>query len=77
MAFLDIMPIERGHVLVIPRQHRDKLKDLQGSEGAALGAWLPVVCRAVMRALGHPDGDWNVVQNNGTAEFPYTMARTN
>ena len=65
MAFLDIMPIERGHVLIIPRSHRDKLKDLEGGEGASLGAWLPVLSRAVMRALGQPNGDWNVVQNNG------------
>lgn len=67
MAFLDIMPITAGHVLVIPRNHRVKLGDLQGSEGAALGQWLPAVSRAVMRALGKGDGDWNVVQNNGKA----------
>ena len=65
MAFLDIMPITAGHVLVIPRPHREKLMDLRGNEGAALGMWLPVVSRAVMRALGRDGGDWNIVQNNG------------
>ena len=65
MAFLDILPITQGHVLVIPREHREKLKDLKGSQGAALGAWLPVVSRATMRALGRGEGDWNIVQNNG------------
>lgn len=67
MAFLDIMPITAGHVLVIPRPHREKLMHLRGSEGAALGSWLPVVSRAVMRALGRDGGDWNVVQNNGAS----------
>ena len=65
LAFLDIMPITQGHVLVIPRTHRTKLGDLQGDEGAALGMWLPAISRATMRALGNGDGDWNVVQNNG------------
>lgn len=65
MAFLDILPIAMGHVLVIPREHREKLKDITGSQGAALGAWLPVVSRATMRALGRAEGDWNIVQNNG------------
>lgn len=65
LAFLDILPITQGHVLVVPRQHREKLKDLKGHQGAALGAWLPVVSKATMRALGRAEGDWNVVQNNG------------
>lgn len=65
MAFLDIMPISPGHVLVVSRHHREKLKDLKGNEGAALGSWLPIVSGAVMRALGKGEGDWNVVQNNG------------
>lgn len=65
MAFLDILPIEQGHVLVIPRKHRGKLKDVSVSEGGALGSWLPIVSKAIMRALGRPEGDWNVVQNNG------------
>lgn len=66
MAFLDIMPITAGHVLVVPREHKEKLGDLRGNQGAALGAWLPVVSRATMNALGRKGGDWNVVQNNGT-----------
>lgn len=65
MAFLDILPLSEGHTLVVPRNHRVKLKDLKGAEGAALGTWLPVVSRAVMKALGRAEGDWNIVQNNG------------
>lgn len=65
LAFLDILPMVPGHVLVVSRKHRQKLGHLTGGEGAALGVWLPAVCRATMRALGKDDGDWNVVQNNG------------
>ncbi|KAI9728658.1 MAG: hypothetical protein M1828_002764 [Chrysothrix sp. TS-e1954] len=65
IAFLDIMPISPGHVLVVSRSHREKLSDLKPAESAALGLWLPIVSRAVMRALGRDGGDWNVVQNNG------------
>lgn len=66
LAFLDILPMVPGHVLVVSRKHRHKLGHLTSGEGAALGMWLPAVCRATMRALGKDDGDWNVVQNNGT-----------
>ena len=59
----------RGHTLVIPRKHRTKLSDLSLPESQALGTWLPLISRAVMRAVDPtaPEyGDWNVVQNNGT-----------
>ncbi|MCJ1366756.1 hypothetical protein MMC16_005886 [Acarospora aff. strigata] len=65
IAFLDIMPISRGHVLVATRAHRRKLSDITVEEGKALGVWVGVVSRGVMRALGMEGGDWNIVQNNG------------
>jgi len=68
MAYLDIMPIARGHVLVATRAHRQKLSDVSVEESRELGVWVRVVSRAVMRALGmegEEGGDWNVVQNNG------------
>lgn len=37
--------------------------DLTPEEGAALGAWLPILTRAVSRAM--QVDDLNVVQNNG------------
>ena len=75
LAFLDIMPITEGHVLVVSRTHREKLGDLKGNEGAALGVWLPVVSRAVMRALGRDNGHWNVVQNNGNSALVTRLRR--
>lgn len=64
IAFLDIMPLSPGHVLLIPRNHAEKITDLTPEEGASLGAWLPIITRAVSRALQVED--LNVVQNNGT-----------
>jgi diadenosine tetraphosphate (Ap4A) HIT family hydrolase len=35
-AFLDIRPVARGHVLVVPRRHRLRLEDLDEREGVAM-----------------------------------------
>ncbi|KAL6868740.1 hypothetical protein ACO1O0_000057 [Amphichorda felina] len=65
IAFLDILPLSRGHVLVCPRAHRPKLTDATPAEARRLGAAVRVLSAALMRATGV--GDWNVVQNNGAA----------
>lgn len=67
VAFLDIAPLTRGHVLICPRAHGAKVTDLSPSDAAAIGFWIPIVSRAVMRALwgGEGEGNWNVVQANG------------
>ena len=72
LAFLDHAPISRGHVLLVLRRHVEKASAMSVDEGQALGAWLGVVGRGVVRgvAMGGDDdedgiGDWNVVQNNG------------
>lgn len=65
IAFLDIMPLSRGHLLVCPRNHRPKLTDTSPEEAALLGAHVRVLSEAVSRATGVYD--WNVVQNNGAA----------
>jgi hypothetical protein len=51
LAFLDHMPITRGHILVTTRAHCEKLSDTSITQSAALGAWLPLVSRAVMRVI--------------------------
>ncbi|KAI1488635.1 HIT-like domain-containing protein [Biscogniauxia mediterranea] len=65
IAFLDIQPLSRGHVLLCPRAHRPRLTDATPGEAADLGARLRVLSAAVARATQTPD--WNVVQNNGAA----------
>ncbi|KIW85746.1 hypothetical protein Z517_01138 [Fonsecaea pedrosoi CBS 271.37] len=69
VAFLDIMPLTRGHVLVAPRKHRVKVGDLSPDEGAEIGRVLPLLARSVIKAvlpdIPHEEADYNVVQNNG------------
>lgn len=65
MAFLDIMPLARGHLLLCPRRHAPKLTGTTPAEARELGYYLRVLSAALGRATGV--GDWNVVQNNGAA----------
>lgn len=62
-AFLDIAPLSRGHVLVVPREERAMLHELSDESAAALGRALPRVARAVMAATGATH--YNILQNNG------------
>ena len=68
-------------MLVVVRNHREKLGGVTSREGAEVGRWLGVVSRAVVGSVredlngGGEEGDgedvdvdvgdWNVVQNNG------------
>ncbi|KAF4506168.1 hypothetical protein G6O67_006279 [Ophiocordyceps sinensis] len=65
VAFLDIMPLSPGHLLLCPRAHRPKLTDATPREARHLGAYVRILSVALVRAIGV--GDWNVVQNNGAA----------
>ncbi|KAH7031855.1 HIT-like domain-containing protein [Macrophomina phaseolina] len=63
MAFLDILPMTRGHLLVTTREHRGKVQDVEGLEGRDVGFWLPLLAKTVARVTGVTD--YNLVQNNG------------
>lgn len=63
LAFLDIMPLSRGHTLVIPKERKAFLHELSPASGAALGSALVQVSQAVLRATGAES--YNVLQNNG------------
>ena len=67
VAFLDIAPLSRGHVLLCPRRHCEKATDMNVSESAALGVWLPILTRTVLQVLGATteDASWNIIQANG------------
>lgn len=62
-SFLDIMPIARGHTLVIPKEPAVTLDQLSEKSAAAIGRALPRICRAVLAATGATA--YNVLQNNG------------
>ena len=36
VAFLDAFPVARGHVLAVPRAHRERIQDMTGDEAADL-----------------------------------------
>lgn len=62
-AFLDIFPLSKGHVLVIPKEPVAKLHELSDEASAAIGRVFPRLCRAVMQVTGCED--YNILQNNG------------
>ena len=63
LAFLDVNPLSRGHVLVIPKEPAETLDQLSDDAAAACGRVLPRLARAVMAATGARA--FNVLQNNG------------
>lgn len=62
-AFLDIGPLSTGHALLVPRQEAEQVHHLTDESAAALGAALPRIARALMKATGAPA--YNVLVNNG------------
>lgn len=63
MAFLDILPMTLGHLLVVVRDHRPKVENMEPEESRDVGFWLPLLAKAVKNVTG--TGDYNIVQNNG------------
>lgn len=63
LAFLDIGPMSYGHALVIPKERVAQLHELSDEAGAALGAALVKVAKAVVKATGATA--YNILQNNG------------
>ncbi|KAI9932933.1 Histidine triad nucleotide-binding protein 2, mitochondrial [Aspergillus wentii] len=61
------MPLTKGHVLVITRDHYEKVGEVGVGVGREVGQWLPIISRVVMKTLFGDNADlhWNVVQNNG------------
>lgn len=62
-AFLDIKPVNPGHVLVIPKAHYTNVFD----EPEELWAKVMTTARKIAHALsaGLPTGDVNITTNNG------------
>ena len=67
VAFLDIAPLSPGHLLVCPRRHAVKSSEITVVESTALGFWLPVLTRAVLKSVGTTpeEASWNILQANG------------
>ena len=63
LAFLDIGPLARGHLLLIPKAHCRTIDELSADQAAAVLRHLPALVAAVRQAT-RCDGV-NVLQNNG------------
>jgi len=65
IAFMDIMPVTKGHVLLIPKNHRENIYEMTADEASHLFAAAPKIANALKETF-EPAG-LNLVQNNGAA----------
>jgi len=63
LAIMDIGPIVKGHVLVMPKAHYQDIHALPEDDLKALAGCVKTVCRALRNGL-HAEGI-NIIQNNG------------
>jgi histidine triad (HIT) family protein len=63
MAFLDLFPFTRGHLLVVPKHHGERLTDLPAESRTALIHTLNTMCRRSERLTSA----YNVALNAGSA----------
>ncbi|ALS79296.1 MULTISPECIES: HIT family protein [Planococcus] len=62
-AFMDIMPLSKGHTLLIPKTHREFVYDMTPEEAANLFSVAPKIAKAINETF-QPEG-MNLLNNNG------------
>ncbi len=65
MAFMDLKPVNPGHVLIIPKEHHDDFASTPADLLAAVSLAAQKAGRALMATLGAPG--FNIGVNNGRA----------
>jgi histidine triad (HIT) family protein len=70
VGFLDVRPVFEGHVLLVPRTHRDDLADVTPAELADLLAAAQRVAAAQERALG-AGGAWVSINHRVSQSVPH------
>jgi histidine triad (HIT) family protein len=70
VAFLDTRPLFPGHVLIVPREHRETLADVTRAELTALFAAAQRVSGALETALG-ADGTFVAMNNRVSQSVPH------
>jgi histidine triad (HIT) family protein len=70
VGFLDARPVFEGHVLVVPRVHRDTLLDVPAAELPVLFGAVQRVAAAVVDALG-AQGSWVSVNTVVSQSVPH------
>ena len=71
IAFLDIKPANKGHVLVIPKKHYVTLIEIPDSTLGEIAKVIKKIGKAVMKVTKAKD--FNVVQSNGIAAGQLVM----
>jgi histidine triad (HIT) family protein len=70
LAFLDHRPLFPGHVLLVPRAHRDTLLELPPEDLAGFLALAQRLCRALEQALS-AEGTFVAVNNRVSQSVPH------
>ncbi len=65
VAFLDKYPIDKGHTLVVPKQHYEKITDMPEEMVGILFSKIPKIAQAIMKTTGAVA--FSLAQNNGRA----------
>ena len=63
MSFLDIMPANKGHCLVVPKKHYETLLDISDEDLKNLILTAKNVAKALSLSIGN--GSYNIIMNNG------------
>ncbi|MDN4608592.1 HIT family protein [Sporosarcina highlanderae] len=63
VALMDVMPVTKGHVLLIPKTHRENIYDMTEEEASNLFSVVPKIAN-VLKEEFTPAG-MNLLQNNG------------
>jgi histidine triad (HIT) family protein len=63
MAFLDIKPVNRGHVLIVPKAHAENLLETPPHTLTDMILAVPGLAKAAMKAVGA--SGFNLIVNNG------------
>lgn len=64
-AFMDIMPVTKGHVLLIPKKHVENIYDFSEEDASLFFAAVPKIAN-VLKEEFKPAG-MNLLNNNGAA----------
>jgi len=69
VAIMDIAPVNKGHLLVVPKKHYDTVFEMPFDEAAHVFGVACLMARAVKEAVG-AEGV-NILQNNGRAAWQH------
>jgi|TARA_B100002003_G_scaffold110921_1_gene102599 histidine triad (HIT) family protein len=63
ISFLDIMPANKGHCLVVPKKHYETLIDISDDDLRNLIIAAKKITKALSLSIGN--GSYNIIMNNG------------